>query len=224
MSTRKPKKAMEATNSSPILQLMSEAAKPRNKDNLSEFFPTPLNVTTAFLRSGRIPLTGRFLEPCAGDGAIIAATERYCAETGIAAPTWTGVELRNDLATMATQRCPHATIVCGDALTTPIPARLDCILSNPPFSLAELLYQRLRPLAPYLVFLLRIGWLESTCRQDLLANDLPSVGMISPRPSFSQSGNDNASYAFCVWGPERRTTSDFFMIRTKPPERQIALL
>ena len=206
---------------------LNKKAKPRKKKNPSEFYPTPEWVTTAFLQSGRLPLGASYLqqwlEPCAGDGAIISATNRYFASQKMTAPTWTGVELRADLAKTAAARCPTAEITCGDALATPL-ATYDCVLTNPPFSLAEELYHRLRPLTRYLVFLLRVGWLESTCRQDLLASDLPDVGIISPRPSFTQGGNDNATYGWLVWGPERQTTSRFWICKLKPPERQIALL
>ena len=206
---------------------LNKKAKPRKKKNPSEFYPTPEWVVTAFLQSGRLPLGAsfmqRWLEPCAGDGAIIAATNRYHGSLGMIAPTWTGVELRADLAKLAAARCPGAQITCGDALATPL-ATYDCVLTNTPFSLAEEFYHRLRPLTRYLVLLLRVGWLESTCRQELLANDLPDVGLVSPRPSFSSGGNDLATYAWLVWGPERQAISRFWICKLKPPVRQMPLL
>jgi len=196
--------------------------KPRNKKNPSEFYPTPLPVVTAFAQSGRIPLEGAFLEPCAGNGNIILGFNRYCASIGIQGPTWTGIEILPELAKTARLRCPHAEILCGNALTAPVSTQTT-IITNPPFSLAEALYHRLRPLSTYLVFLLRVGWLESDCRQELLKNDLPELGIISPRPSFSEAGNDNATYGWMLWGPERNTESKLWMCRTKPTS-QLGLL
>lgn len=192
---------------------ISSTPKPRKKSNATEFYPTPIPVATAFARSGRIPLTGRFLEPCIGQGAIVTGINRYCLSKAIPAPIWTGIELHPELAKTATVRCPQASIFCGSALTAPLDT-YDVIITNPPFSLAAALYQRLRPLSTYLVFLLRVGWLESGCRQELLSKDVPALGLISPRPSFSESGNDNATYAWMVWGPERKTSSEFWICRT----------
>lgn len=199
---------------SPAFELVA-TPKPRNKKNATEFYPTPIPVAKTFAASGIIPLEGRFLEPCVGQGAIIQGFSRHCQQNGIEGPSWTGVELLPNLANVARTRCPKAIILCADALQHSFEP-YDVIITNPPFSLAEALYHRLRPLCSYLVFLLRVGWLEADCRQDeLLSKDLPALSVISPRPSFSEGGNDNATYAWMVWSPERRTVSEFRIIRTQ---------
>lgn len=210
---RKPKKLVE-----PGFELQP-TPKPRNKKNATEFYPTPIPVVTAFAASGRIPLEGSFLEPCVGHGAIITGFSRHCKQNGLAGPQWTGVELHPELAKTAQVRCPNAKIFCDDAVTYPFES-YDVIITNPPFSLAEHLYQRLRHRSKYLVFLLRVGWLEADCRQHILSKDLPALGIISPRPSFSEGGNDNATYAWMVWGPERKTTSEFWIVNTKDDGQQ----
>lgn len=98
-----------------------------------------------------------------------------------------------------------------DALKIPDPRiKWDLIVGNPPFNDAgphiEAALSYLSPMG-ILAFLLPIGWFtaqgKDRSRQIWLAGDAkPSHKyLITPRPSFQESGTDSATYAFVIWAP-----------------------
>jgi hypothetical protein len=101
----------------------------------------------------------------------------------------------------------------------------DLIITNPPFSLArEFVTDALSILRPggAVAMLLRLPWLAGQERADWLAENTPSIYVLSRRPSFyvgapptpqprlfgadeaediDGSGSDNTDYAWLVWRP-----------------------
>lgn len=174
-------------------------ANPRNPANPTEFYPSPQWSVRRLCGSGLIPMGGRFLEPCAGDGAIIRAINLYCEEKRRPPPHWQAIELREDLCAHLRQRLPGIPLLQGDALRAPWPTDIDALVTNPPFSLGEALWRRAREKVGYLALLMRIGWLEPKCRARLFHDDMPDIGILSPRPSFVGGKMDNAVYSWLVW-------------------------
>lgn len=145
----------------------------------------------------------RWLEPACGDGAIIKAVASWLgARQG---PLWLANDVRQDAidAVMGTTH-PSVTARCGDFLphAWQTAGRVDAILMNPPFSLAEEFVRAClaRTLGPVAV-LLRLGWLSSARRQPLVRELPPDVFVLPDRPSFTGNGTDSADYCWAVWGP-----------------------
>lgn len=156
----------------------------------------------------------RWLEPCAGSGAIVHAVAEWLDRRGYGPhPTWTTVDIRPKAI-----RPPRITELgigshhVGDFLAGFAPQSsmlhrplelggFDLSLSNPPFGLAFDFVRRALQLAPVVVYLLRMSWLGSDERAEWLRAHTPSVYMLPERPSFTGEGRtDSDYYAWMAWG------------------------
>lgn len=178
-----------------------------------ENYPTPDWCVERLLESGALlPLLRdnlaslRFLEPCAGDGAIIRAAGAYQTRAQITARiTWDAVDIQHKHFTALLQ-APDVDRVriddflrYGDNLPT---GRYDAIVTNPPFSLAIPFLDICLRLAPVVCFLLRLGFLSSKDRHLRLLGRVPDVNVLPNRPRFVRGQSDNSDYAWMVWGRE----------------------
>lgn len=162
----------------------------------NEFFETPAWCVDRLLKHRGLP-AGAWLEPSAGNGAIIRAINTRRA--GIA---WTAVELREEAApcfrTLAVEL--HVT----DFLRwNPQGRRFVVTIGNPPFSLAAQMISHALTFSSRVVFLLRQSFLESEERIPFFRRvGVPDVMVLPDRPSFTGSGTDSASYAWMEFRPE----------------------
>lgn len=90
-----------------------------------------------------------------------------------------------------------------DYLTTPYP-KVDFIITNPPFSLAQEFVTKSLTEAKVVVMLLRLTFLESLKRCEWWNdNKLTSLFVLAKRPSFTEDGKtDGSGYAWFVWDKE----------------------
>lgn len=133
---------------------------------------------------------GAWLEPGAGDGAIIKAVNATAQRRGLRAPDWAAVEIDSSRVDALTSIPGVASIVTGDFLKVgPNPERPPFAVSigNPPFSLAMEFVQHCRKLAHYTALLLRLDFLGSAKRSVFMREDAPNVYVLPNRPSFGQS-------------------------------------
>ena len=199
----------------------------RKLQNPTEFYPTPAKCTEALLRgcAGLWPgaRRPRWLEPCAGAGAIVRAVIDYGNSrwSHDLLPQWDLNEydirhrdalswlklLLKDLDCLGSLRFT-------DAREYRTETPYDVAITNPPFSLAAEIYAVCRPLATYTVLLLPVGFLGAAKRYPWLSKDMPDVGILTPRPQFTNQGSDSATYAWMIWGPERRTEGRVFLLPT----------
>jgi hypothetical protein len=195
--------------------------KEREQKNPFEFYPTPDGCVRGLLRQTTVPLPlgGQWIEPCAGSGAIIRGASDYWRKTGAPETRWDAGELNPaQSATLHALRPAYIDELCfGDARTIQLdhfgrkkPWQVGC--TNPPFSLAVGVLAALRPVCDYVVLLLRVGFFEAKKRYPWLKNDMPDIGILCPRPSFNEEGNDSACYAWCIWTPERRREGRVFLL------------
>lgn len=84
--------------------------------------------------------------------------------------------------------------------------RVDCIITNPPYLLAQEFVTKALQEADVVIMLLRLGFLESMKRWEWWQDNAPdSLMILSQRPSFTEDGKtDGAGYAYFVWDKKNR--------------------
>jgi len=155
----------------------------------------------------------RVLEPTAGTGNFVRAYKEWHPSADILA-----VDIQNFPQ-------PHArTSIQTDFLEwgPPQPC-FDLVIGNPPYKGAEtfvdLSMQWLRP-SGSLAFLLRMGFLASVKRYDLLERWKPShIYTLAGRPSFYGENNDRYDYAFIVWPRTRPALTVWDHVKTPKKRR-----
>lgn len=155
----------------------------------ADFYATPAWCVRALLAEVPIP-SGLWLEPCAGEGDIIAASGHK---------DWHAVELREECREKLNESCQRLAI--GNFLTmpNPTPGGYAAIVTNPPYALAEEFIRKSIQIAPVVAMLLRLNWLGSQKRVAFLREYPPSVYVLPRRPSFTGGGTDACEYAWFVW-------------------------
>jgi hypothetical protein len=161
---------------------------------------------------------GLWLEPSAGDGAIIKAVNEVRQDV-----TWHANDIRPETKEQL-QAIPNVgPVATGDYLEGPLwPTASDgyyevCI-TNPPFSLAPRFVHERRDVAMICVMLLRVGFLGSIRRtRAWLPNDVPEVLVLGQRPSFVNGTTDASEYAWMIWGQQRRTRATISVLPALSP-------
>jgi len=158
-----------------------------------DFYQTPEWCVHALLKTLRMP-TPTF-DPCAGNGALLAAVQSYHAHRCHI----TGVELDSDLAERAVEL--GLPVRQGDGLARDWKG--EHVLMNPPFKTALTWVQKAVDEATSCAALVRLDFLVSMKRLPFWKKHAPSaVLLLSRRPSFKSDGStDNSGYCWLYWGP-----------------------
>lgn len=184
-----------------------------------DFYPTPTWCVRRLLE--RLPLpSGRWLEPGAGEGAIIRAVSRPDVR-------WTAIELRPECRKDLEVLVNSSRVFIGDYLASaqahPLGKQsFDVILANPPFSYAMEFVQESLRRAPMVAMLLRLNFLGSGKRSEFMRMHCPDVYVLPDRPSFTGEGTDSIEYAWFFWGhgmATRRTGKVAVLDSTPTSER-----
>ena len=125
------------------------------KRSPADDYPTPAWCVHRLLDACELP-AGRWLEPCAGEGALIAAVDAH--RTG---QSWTAVELREDCGSALRERGIDVHIGDFRTMRAPASARFDVAITNPPYSCAQDIVDRARELADVVVMLLRLNFVAT---------------------------------------------------------------
>lgn len=169
--------------STPYHKMMS-----RSPDNTKlDFFRTPEDATVALMERENFP--PYIWEPACGDGAMSEVIARYCPKM-----------LSTDIVDYGCGSSGYDFLTCD-------PPRKDfaCIITNPPFSLAQEFVERALEVAQFKVAILaRLMFLESQRRHELFVNSpLKAVYVFSYRLKFQLDGYDKpisyTPYAWFVW-------------------------
>ena len=194
---------------------MSAKGRGPHSGGPNDFFETPAWCVDLVAPHLNLHKARKILEPCAGNGAIIRALSRH--RMGI---KWGAVDIRevcrNPLASTG------AAVEICDYLCTGFCFVADLVVTNPPFSLAQEFVERALETQPGAVvaMLLRVAFLASEERSDLLRRYPPDVLIIPNRPSFTANGNtDQTDYGWFIWpaGEERkRTKGNVWVADTTP--------
>ena len=176
---------------------MAHRAQPKTHCHIErghDFYATPPEAVHALLSVFRPPRL--VWEPACGDGAIVNVL-RAAGHDVIATDL-------NDWG------CPDSTARVDFLMEREAPAGCHCIITNPPFRLAQQFAEHALRLVPQVVMLCRLGFLESTRRTRLLEesglqyvfvfrNRLPMMhryGWTGPRNSSS------TAFAWYYWNRE----------------------
>jgi hypothetical protein len=197
----------------------------------AEFYPTPAWCTRRILEA-LTPLVIRratWLEPCAGDGAIVKQILEICPDAYV-----DGGDLRS-----LPSCVPNCWTVGGFETHT---AKHDAVITNPPFSLAPEIVKHFLPRCDWLILLLRssfklVNGKPGTPERFDMRDNMPDEYKLPQRPSFlasekcedkacgcarkvalteprwehcpgcggevSRSTSDSSEYSWFVWTPER---------------------
>jgi hypothetical protein len=173
-----------------------------------DFFATPAWSVRRLLESWSPP-GGLWLEPGAGNGAIIRAVNEVRQDV-----SWLAVELRPEEkgALLAT----GARVICDDFLGPSMFHAVDddirVVLGNPPFKDAQEFIDRARQLCPRaeIMLLLRLNYVGSEERAEFMRRCPPDLRTLPNRPSFTSSGKtDSIEYAWFGWPPGQRECGTF---------------
>lgn len=146
----------------------------------ADFYPTPARSVEVFMLE--LKSKAKHLiwgEPCSGDGVIPRAS-------GISFTQWRAAEIR------------YGRDYLEDGL--PGPGKVDAIITNPPFFLAQQFIELSLNEANFVAYLLRLNYLGSKKRKEWWQGKEPThLFTLSERPSFTGKGTDATEYAWFVW-------------------------
>ena len=162
----------------------------------SDFYSTPRDVTLALLRveSGPIRVQGAVWDPACGSGAICKVFEKF------------------DIPTLGSDLFDRGYGKTGlDFLK--YDSGIKCVITNPPFSLAEQFIKRGHELKlTYMALLLKATYWHAKKRQKLWNMWQPL--MIYPllwRPDFEYKGAPTMDFIWCVWTKHPTMTGTHYM-------------
>lgn len=175
---------------------MSATGRSERGGGGSDFFPTPAWCVDWLLRAVHLP-AGNWLEPSAGDGAIIRAVNAR--RDGV---SWFAIEIREECRDALDNLTDGETMI-ADFPKTPWSHEgpfYDVVIGNPPYTDAAAHIARALDCGRVVAFLLRLNFLGSQKRLDFWRRHPADVYVLSERPSFDGEGTDATEYAWFVWG------------------------
>ena len=180
------------------------------KRSVADFYGTPAWCVHRLLEMCPLPSGGRWLEPCAGDGAIIRATNEWMRQP----PKWYASDVRMDCEP-ALRPLAHRLWIGNHLLDcNPLAQRRYAVaITNPPFSIAWDFVWRTLPLAGFTVMLLRLNFLGSIKRHAQMQRHMPDIYVLPNRPSFTGGKTDATEYGWFVWyGQQERDHGNIVLL------------
>lgn len=183
-----------------------------SKRSPADFYATPSWCVSRLLEALALP-GGEWLEPAAGDGAIIKAVRR----DDVAWTAWE-LEKRNRQALKAL--LPHSRLHLGDFVKAAgglVHGRKFAVaITNPPFRLAQPFIDACLACAEHVVMLLRLNYLATKSRWSFMRTHTPDVYVLPNRPSFVNGTTDSVEYAWFVWTQQPRSEGRLRILDLRP--------
>ncbi|MFA5135611.1 MAG: hypothetical protein WC505_07560 [Patescibacteria group bacterium] len=165
-------------------------------------YPTPAWCCRRIIEAIPELPAGRWLEPCAGNGGLIAAVSDLRQDI-----VWDAVEIRSECCEGIHATGRVETVVTGDFLEFVAAEqqlqRYAVVMTNPPYSTAEQFLLSSFSIADHVVMLLRLNFIASARRSKIMRDHPPDVYVLPNRPSFSGHGTDSIEYAWFHWDNNR---------------------
>jgi hypothetical protein len=178
-----------------------------------DYYTTPAWCVHRFLERVDLP-AGDWLDPCGGDGAIIRAARSIRPDA-----TWHAIELRGECDAALERLVGRRRVIASYLLASLRPLRVDAIVTNPPYSLAQDFVRKALSEAPHVAMLLRLNFLGSEKRAGFFQRMPPDVYVLPNRPSFARGHTDSCEYGWFVWGPERERVHGRVCVLNTTPKR-----
>lgn len=160
--------------------LANKSAKDRS---VTDFYPTPENVTIALMDYLQLPINTRIWEPACGEGHMSEAIQK-CGYPVIS------TDLHKGLYGLGGK----------DFLTTELPKNCDWIITNPPFYLAEQFIKRCIEHKLPFAMLLKSQYWHSAKRRKLFENYKPKAVLpLTWRPDFLFGKKGGSPTMECIW-------------------------
>jgi len=199
---------------------MSSTNRGGAKRSPTDNYPTPSWCVDRILEALELPF-GRWLEPAAGAGMLIAAVNRR--RGGL---RWTVVE-RDRRHESRLGRVTAGKILFADFLdgrTLPFGRRtgpFQVAITNPPFRQALPFVRKCLDVARWVIVLQRLNFLGSVERAAFFHSEMPDVFVLPDRPIFRGGHSDSTEYGWFVWGPRRgRRRGSIRVLKTTPPNER----
>jgi hypothetical protein len=175
---------------------MSATGRCLTKRHPYDAYSTPAWCTEAIAKEIVWNDSATILEPCAGEGAIVDVLCMY------------------PHAHMRTLDInPDCRMGGGFDFLKYDDDRVDFILTNPPFSLAQEFVEKSLSVANYTIMLLRLNFLASKSRKEFWEKHTPTaIHVLTKRPSFTGTGTDATDYAWFVWDATGRQKRGIFWL------------
>lgn len=186
---------------------MSAKGRGPSSGGAEDYFTTPSWCVRRFLERWRPRARGHWVEPGAGNGAIIRSVEAFA--PGLV-PVWHAIEIRAQEQDALMQAIRTGTIQIADLLkmetndVEPWRKLVTVVIGNPPYNRAFEFLMMCHFLFPFaeIAFLLRQAFTASAERFEFMSAHFPDKFELPDRPSFTGGGGDSADYAWMVWPPE----------------------
>lgn len=176
-----------------------------------DFYVTPAWAVHRLLEAVDLP-GGTWVEPAAGNGAIVRAVDAYhTRNTSPRRVNWHAWEIREEESAALLET--RATFRIADFLAhadEPVVDVTVCI-GNPPYSLAQEFIEKARAQFPNAIvcFLLRLNFVGSEKRAAFMRANPPDIATLPNRPSFTGGPTDSIEYGWFMWRPGARSVGTF---------------
>jgi hypothetical protein len=186
-----------------------------------DFYQTPAWCVRRLMEAVEFPV-GYWLEPAAGDGAIIRACNQVLTERSEKAD-WHASELRVEARPALSALVDPTQVFVGTDFLSGVfdGCEWDVAITNPPYSLALAFIQAMLPLADHVAVLVRLNFLASARRAGFFRTEMPDVYVLPNRPSFTEDGRTDATeYCWAVWTPERGRKRGYVHVLDETPSEE----
>jgi hypothetical protein len=208
-----------------LLQRGSDLSSTRRKkrDGESDNYPTPRWPIERFFEVWphlHSPGVGnRWLEPAAGDGAIIEVANRFRDDL-----VWDAIELRDTTPALQSVGLSPSEILISDFFDVDFGDQLyDVAIFNPPFRLVMEFVETCRPLAKTMILFQTLNFMGSGDRNDWIMGDVPDCYVIPDRVSHTGDGHTDSVYScWYVWGPAKQSEGKIKILPCTPKEERAA--
>ena len=194
---------------------MSSTGRGPRLGGQEDFYVTPAWCVDRLLEVWHPTERGTWLEPAAGNGAIIRAAKALRPDV-----YWAAVEVREE--ERAALAATGATVQIGDFLEAAPISDVSAVIGNPPFAMAMEFVQRALAVYPNarVAFLLRLNFAGSEERGAFMRRFPPTVYVLPNRPAFANGKTDSCEYAWFAWprGEHRERDDGHFRVLASTPK------
>jgi hypothetical protein len=177
---------------------------------------SPPRAVRRFFERYPFPTGATLFDPCASRGSLITAAATVRTDL-----KWLANELNPTCAEELRKIVPNA--VFFDFLTLPVseePSSDITIVTNPPYSLAELFIEHGLKIAKVSAWLLRLNFLGGG-RNEFHRRHTPGIFVSPNRPSLNGWGSDACEYGWFVYGDPAVSGRIFYLDETPAEEIEV---